>query len=77
MSVIAIAALPVPEVFAFALKVMLMVQLPPAGTLEPQVFVCEKFPVDEFVIAILVMLSATPPGFVRVITCGALVVLAS
>jgi hypothetical protein len=44
------------------LKVTLIVQLPPATTLEPQVLVCEKSPLT----LMLLMLSVAFPLFVSV-----------
>ncbi len=55
---------------AVGLKVTEMVQLAPAATLEPQLFVCAKSPVMEMP----VMLKAALPLLVRVTVCAALVV---
>jgi hypothetical protein len=60
LSVTERVALRVPE--AVGANVTLIVQFPPAVTLEPQVLVCEKSPLFEPVIAILEIVSAAEPG---------------
>lgn len=60
---------------AVGVKVTLMVQVAPAATEAPQVFVCVKFPALVPVTVMLVMFSAPLPLFVRVTGSGALVVL--
>ena len=72
LSVIAREA--VREPVAEGVKVTLIVQLAPAATLVPQVFVCAKSPLLVPVTAMLVMLSAAVPLFVSVTVCAALVV---
>src|SRR5438128_10096125 len=55
-------------------KVTLIVQLPPAATLAPQLLVCPKSPGLVPVKPMLVMVNATPLGFESVTTLAALVV---
>ncbi len=68
MSVMVIEPLRVPA--AVGVKVTLMVQEAPAATLEPQVLVWEKSPLA----AMLEIVRATWPLFVRAIVSGELVV---
>ena len=60
--------------FAAGVKVTLMRQLPPAGTLDAQVLVCAKSPALTPVGIIPLMFRATPPVLVRVIGCDPLCV---
>ena len=53
-------------------KVTEMLQLPPAATVAPHVFVCPKSPLLAPVTAMLVMVSAAVPGLLRVTLCAAL-----
>ena len=57
---------------AVGVKVTLIVQLPPAATLEPQLFVCSKSPVME-----MLTVSAASPPLVKVTDCALLVELTS
>ena len=61
---------------AVGLNVTLMVQLAPAATLAPQVFVCEKSPLLAPVMAMPepLKVSVAFPVFVSVMFCEALVV---
>ena len=59
---------------AVGLNVTDKVQLPPAGTLVPQVLVCAKSPGFVPVTLIPVMLRLVVPTLVRVTVCGGLVV---
>src|SRR6266516_594480 len=65
-----IVTVPVRTPFALGLKATLIVQLPPAGTLEPQLFCAMKSPLA----AMLEMVNVAPPVLVSVTLCGLLVV---
>ncbi len=68
MSVIEMMPLRVP--IAVGLKVTVIVQLPPAFNLEPQLFTCEKSPLA----VMLLIFKVAVPGLVSVTVCGVLVV---
>lgn len=73
MSVTVTAALRAPA--AEGVNVTLMMHVPEAATLEPQVLVCAKSPGLVPVTAMLEMVSVPEPGLDRVIVLVALVVL--
>jgi hypothetical protein len=73
LSVTVTAALRAPV--AVGVKVTLILQLAPATTLVPQVFVWLKSPLFVPVIVMLVMVSAAVPVFESVTACAALFVL--
>jgi hypothetical protein len=73
LSVIVTAALRAPV--AVGVNVTLILQLAPAATLAPQVFVWLKSPLFVPVIVMLVMLSAAVPVLERVTAWAVLVVL--
>jgi hypothetical protein len=75
LSVTVTAALRAPV--AVGVKVTLILQLAPAATLVPQVFVWLKSPLFAPVIVMLVMLSAAVPVFESVTAWAVLVVLTS
>jgi hypothetical protein len=70
LSVIVTAAVRPPA--AVGVKVAEMLQLPPAATLDPQVFVWPKSPLLAPVTAMLMMLSAAVPGLLKVTLCAVL-----
>src|SRR5204862_3254271 len=66
-------SVPLRDPAAVGVKVTLIVQFPPAATLDPQLLVCPKSPGLVPVKAMLVMLNVAPLGFESVTACAALV----